>query len=273
MLRVALDRRGHAPADGLDELRRQVARDGEEAGALVRIQHRQLAALQRVALVGHRLAHHLDHVDVVARQQQPLLAVGREAHVAGRERQRVRGGDGLLAQALHVERDLLLPLRDQHARVVGACLHHRAQAVAQALDADLRRPGPDRAALVVEHAHQRVGQVGGVGGRHVDRRPPRRAGRRQVQVREVGARCPAARSARARAVEGSLGSFAILPVSARSPPEPVRSLHPRAALRQRPARVGAARHQCEHIDCGARMSRQHEVHPAPRRDIACCVKA
>ena len=153
-LGVALDRRRHRPADRLDVLRREVARDGEEAGPLVRVHHRQLAALERIALVAEQLAHQLDHRDVVAREQQALLAVGREVHVAGRERERMRDRDRLLAEALHVERDLLLPLRDQHAGVEGARLHHRAQAGAQALDADLRRPRPDGAAVVVEDADQ-----------------------------------------------------------------------------------------------------------------------
>ena len=103
----------------------------------------------------HQLAHHLDHRHVVAREQQALLAIGREAHVARLERQRVRAGDRLLAEALHVERDLLLPLRDQHARVEDARLHHRAQAArAAAAASTCGCPGADRAAVVVEHAHQ-----------------------------------------------------------------------------------------------------------------------
>jgi hypothetical protein len=69
------------------------------------------------------------------------------------------GADGLLAQALHVERQLLLPLRDQHAGVEHARLQHGAQTLAQQSWLQLRRPGADGLALVVEHPHQVEGQV------------------------------------------------------------------------------------------------------------------
>ncbi|MDP1958050.1 MAG: hypothetical protein Q8J75_07725 [Rhodocyclaceae bacterium] len=39
----------------------------------------------------------------------------------------------LIAEALHVEGDFFLPLRDQHAGVEDAGFQHRAQAKAQAL--------------------------------------------------------------------------------------------------------------------------------------------
>ncbi len=44
------------------------------------------------------------------------------------QRQRMGGSDRFFAQALHVERNLFLAPRDQHARVVGARLHHRVSA-------------------------------------------------------------------------------------------------------------------------------------------------
>ncbi len=185
-LGVALDRRGHRPADRLHELRRQVARDREEARALVRVHHRQLAAADRVTLVAQQLAHQLDDVDVIARQQQALLAIRREAHVARLQGLRVRDRDRLLAQALHVEGNLLLPLRDQHAGVEGARAQHRAQAAPQCLDLDLRRPGADRAARVVEHADQLPGHRAGVGRLDVDRRARHLARCRDPQVGEIG---------------------------------------------------------------------------------------
>nr|HMR11356.1 hypothetical protein [Polyangiaceae bacterium] len=40
-------------------------------------------------VVAHQLADQLGHVDIVARQQQALLAIGREAHVARREGKRL----------------------------------------------------------------------------------------------------------------------------------------------------------------------------------------
>ena len=185
-LGVTLDRRGHGPAHRLHELRRQVARDREEAGPLVRVHHRQLAAAQRVAPVAEQLAHQLDDVDVVAAQQQALLAVGGEVHVARLQRLRVRDRDRFLAQRLHVERDLLLPLRDQHARVEGAGAQHRDQAALQVRHVDLGRPRPDRVPLGIEHADQLPGHRAGVRRLDVDGRARHFAGRRQAQEGEVG---------------------------------------------------------------------------------------
>jgi hypothetical protein len=92
-------------------------------------------------LVGQQLADHVDQ-RVVAHDQQALLAVGGEAHVAVDQREAVRGADGLLAERLHVERHLLLALADEHARVEDARLHHRDHALAQQLGADLGAQGP-----------------------------------------------------------------------------------------------------------------------------------
>ena len=60
---VALHRRRHRPADRLDVLRGEVARDREEAVLARRIHHRQLAALQRIELVRVDLVHHVEHRD------------------------------------------------------------------------------------------------------------------------------------------------------------------------------------------------------------------
>jgi len=87
---------------------------------------------------------------------------------------------------VHVERDLLLPLRGQHLRVEGAGAQHRDEAALEQRDVCNGRPGADRATIVVEHAHQRIAQVGGVGRRDVDRWPARDASREQVQVGEIG---------------------------------------------------------------------------------------
>jgi hypothetical protein len=137
------------------------------------------------ALVGQQLADHVDQ-RVVARDQQALLAVGGEAHVAVLQRQHVSGGDGLLAQALHVERHLLLALAYQHAGVEDAGLHHRAQALALELGRHLRRPRADGVALLVEHAHQLEGQVVGGAGIGVHRGAADLAGGREMKVGEVG---------------------------------------------------------------------------------------
>ena len=150
-----------------------------------RVHHRHLAAEDRVALVGEELAHHVDEA-VAARDQDALLAVGREAHVGRIERQRLADADRLLAEALHVERQLLLPLRGQHAPVEDARRQHRAQAGQQQVGIGARIPWAGRMAGVVEHADERVGDVAGFRRPRVDRRPPHRAGGREVQVGEVG---------------------------------------------------------------------------------------
>ncbi|VFT06270.1 Uncharacterised protein [Pseudomonas aeruginosa] len=183
--RVALDRRGHAPADRLDELGGEVAGDGEETGLLARVHDRQLAALERIGLVGEKLADHV-HQRVFAGDQDALLAIGREAHVAVAQGQGMGGGDGFLAEALHIEGKLFLPLRGEHARVEQTGLEHRPHAAQQLFVAELRVPGTDGVAVVVEHAYQAVGQVAGLGGLDIHRRLAYLAGGGQVQIGKVG---------------------------------------------------------------------------------------
>src|SRR6266542_715996 len=76
--------------------------------------------------------------------------------------------DRLFAQALDVERHFLLALRDQHPGVEHARLEHRAQPSFQKMCVHLRDPRTDRAAIVVEHANQCIGEIAGVGGRGID---------------------------------------------------------------------------------------------------------
>jgi hypothetical protein len=122
---------------------------------------------------------------IIPREQQALLPIGGEAHVAVLQRERMRGGNRLFAQALHVERDFFLALRDEHAGVVSARLHHRAHPAPQKLGIELRRPGPDGSPVIIEDTHQAVRQATGFGRRHVDRGPRHFAGRREVQVGEI----------------------------------------------------------------------------------------
>ncbi|MDT4850534.1 hypothetical protein FQZ97_846860 [compost metagenome] len=96
------------------------------------------------------------------------------------------GGDGFLAQALHVEGQLLLPLRGDHACVEDARLEHGAHAAQQQLIIQLRIPGADGLAVIVEYPDQAVGQVAGFGRLDVYGRLAHRAGIRQVQVGEIG---------------------------------------------------------------------------------------
>jgi hypothetical protein len=95
-------------------------------------------------------------------------------------------GNRLFAQALHVERELFLALRHQHAGVKDARLHHRPQAAAQALGVQGWRPGAYGLAVITQHAHQTVGQVGGFGSGGVGGRPAYCASRRDAKKGKVG---------------------------------------------------------------------------------------
>src|SRR3546814_6345582 len=81
---VALRRRSHRPAHGLRILRREIARYAEEPMFGRRIHNRQLAAHQMIAAVRINLVHHLNP-RIVARDQDALLAIAGETHVARSE--------------------------------------------------------------------------------------------------------------------------------------------------------------------------------------------
>ena len=183
--RVARDRRGHRPADGVRILGAEIAGDGEEPGLPGRIEPGKLAALETILLVGEDLAHHVDDRPAVG-DQQALLAIGRKAHVARRERLAMRGRDRLLAETLDVERRLALALREQHARVEGAGQHHVAQALAQIVGRQRPRPVADRLAVVVEHADHRIGEIADFGRADVDRRTGNLAGLGNADMAEIG---------------------------------------------------------------------------------------
>src|SRR3546814_2041247 len=72
------------------------------------------------------LVHHVDHVPV-ARDQQPLLAIAREAHIVAVEREGGGHRDRLFAGRFHVEAGLALPLRAEHALVIRARQRHRSE--------------------------------------------------------------------------------------------------------------------------------------------------
>ena len=122
------------------------------------IHDRQLPALQRIALVGIDLVHHVDH-RIAAGDQQAGLPIGRKIHVARLERLAEGAAHRLLAHMLHVERGLALALRHLHARIEGAQRHHVAQALEQLLVGQQPGPGADRLAVAVEHADDRIGEI------------------------------------------------------------------------------------------------------------------
>ena len=184
-LRVVLDRGRHRPADRLDILGRQVSGDREEAVLLRGIENRQLAAFQRIPLIGIDLAHHVDQ-RIAGGDQQSRLAIGRKIHVAGQESLAKCAADGLFAHVLHIERRLALPLRHQHPSVEGPQNHHMAQALEQFFVAQEAGPGSDRLTVPIEHPNDRIGEVadGFRIGIHV--RPRHRSRRRDPDIGEIG---------------------------------------------------------------------------------------
>ncbi len=181
---VALVGRGHGPAHRLAELGAEVARDGEEAVGLGGVEHRQLPPLKRVGGVGVALVHHV-HERIAAGDQDPLLAIGREAHVARTERKGLADRHGLLARALQIERGLPLPLLAVHAVVKGPHQKHGAQASLEHLHRRLGVPRADGPPFLVEHPDQAVGMVPGVLRLAVHLGPRQESGRRDVHAREV----------------------------------------------------------------------------------------
>jgi hypothetical protein len=111
------------------------------------------------ALVREDLVDHLDE-GIASRDQQPLLPVRREVHVAGTQRPLLSAGDRLLPERLHVERRLALPVRPQHPGVEAAQQHHVPQPGALVVGGQFRHPLTDGVTVIVEHtdqlfAHQR----------------------------------------------------------------------------------------------------------------------
>ena len=183
-LGVALVGRGHGPAHRLAELGGDVARQGEEAERLAGVEHRQLAALQGVGLIGVDLIGHVDE-GIAPPDQHALLAIGGEAHVVGAQHQLGRRGYGLFPGALDVERGLALAVVEEHPLVKGAGQDHVLQTLAQDVGVQLRVPRADRLVVVVQHPDQAVGQVAHVGGIGVDGRTRRVSGGRQDPVAVV----------------------------------------------------------------------------------------
>ena len=184
--RVALDRGGHRPADGLDVLRAEVAGNREEAVPARRVHDGQLASADRIALVREELAHHVDET-VAARDQDSLLAVGREAHVGGlqrrppgRRRSPPRPGSACRTTA-------------SSAAARSACARRRCAWSASRAGPPAAAPGPrcgsqgPTARPSSSSTRTSAAATSPVCRRpRVHRRPPHRAGGRQVQVREVG---------------------------------------------------------------------------------------
>ena len=152
---------------------------------LGRIHDRQLAALERVARVRIDLVHHLDE-RIAARDQQALLAIGREVHVVAVERGGGGDRDRLLAGRLHVEAGLPLPLRAVHAVVVDALDDHVREHLAQRVGIELGVPRADRLMVLAQHADEARRQGMRFGGRRSGIRTLGETGGRDFQLGKVG---------------------------------------------------------------------------------------
>jgi len=84
-------------------------------------------------------------------------------------------------------------LGDHHAVIEDPRLEHGTHAATQDLDRHAFSPRTEGLALIVEHANQALGQVGGVGGFYVDRGFAHQARVRQTQVGKVSLAARAAR--------------------------------------------------------------------------------
>jgi hypothetical protein len=129
---VAAKGRCHRPAHGLRHLRRKIARHREISEFRIGIVQRHLHAVLLVAGIAIGLVHHIDD-RTAAGDQEPLLAVGGEAHIVVAEREGVRDGNGLFAQATQEERRLALALGAEHAVFEDAVDDHELQGAAQRL--------------------------------------------------------------------------------------------------------------------------------------------
>ncbi len=168
---VVTDRRRHRPAHGLHELGSQVARDAEKAFPPGGVEDGELAPEHRVAAVREHLVHHVDQ-GISRRHEQPLLPVGREAHVARSERSPVRARDSFLSQALHVERRLALAMGSKHGGVESPDDRHVPQAKLKLRSPQgARCPGAGRVARVVEHTHEPAPEAVDDLGLRIDSRP------------------------------------------------------------------------------------------------------
>jgi hypothetical protein len=75
-------------------------------------------------------------------------------HVAGPERLLLSARDRLLAERLHVERDLALSVRSKQPGIEAAHEHHVPKTGELVGDGEVGRPFPDRRAVVVEHTQK-----------------------------------------------------------------------------------------------------------------------
>ena len=180
----ALDRRRHRPADRLRVLRRKIAGDREQTTRRIVVHHGQLPALAHVAGVGEQLAHEIEHRGT-ATDEEPLVAVGREQHIAGTQRMRRGDRDRLLTPRAHIEADATLTLRTLHAIIEDPRQQHLAQTGAQRVRRQLRVPRPDRGAVVVEDADEIFSERHGLADRDADRRTRHRAGRRDPYITKI----------------------------------------------------------------------------------------
>ena len=182
---LALECCRHRPADGLRELRRQIAGNREQVPGTRVVHHRKLPPLAHVARVRQQLAHHVDQRGA-ADDVQALIAIGREQHVARLERHALRDRHRFLSQGAHVEGDLAGALRALHALIVETREQHVPKAHLHLLRVEVRMPGPDGLVVVVQHPHQLHGEGAQLPDLGTHFGPGHRPGGREMDIAEIG---------------------------------------------------------------------------------------
>ena len=141
--------------------------------------------LQLVALVRVDLVHHVDQ-RIAARDEQALLAIGREMHVVAVERGLGGDGDRLLAGALHVEAGL--PCRcERYMRSSKMRTVTMSRSILRSVSgSSFGSHGPTALMVVAEHADEVASSAGGSRRRRAGIGPRRGARGGNVHRRKVG---------------------------------------------------------------------------------------
>ena len=146
---------GHRPAHGMAEAAAKIAGQRIESVFARRIENGKLAALQGISLIGKNLVDQINQ-RVPPRHQPGQHAIGGKAHVARTEHHGLGGADCFLAGGFHEEARLALTVRAEHPLFEQPGEQHGAQALAQPVRRDLRRPGADGMACIVQNTDQSI---------------------------------------------------------------------------------------------------------------------
>src|SRR6185312_9398799 len=181
---LALDGRRHCPAPRLWKLGSEVAGDREDVARARVIHDGHLPPAARVTGIRQTLPHEVDEA-APADDEEPLIAVRREKHVARLQRHPLRNRHGFLAGRLHIEGNPPLTLHALHAVIEETREQHVAQPHLQLFRLEVRIPGTHGASLVIEHAHQLAAEILDRPGRCLDIRPGHRPRGGEGQIAEI----------------------------------------------------------------------------------------